>query len=601
MKNLLFSIILFFSFQSFAQDSIQTIVHLLTYLSQDYPDAVGGGKVLSEDEYEEQVEFIENILKLADKEKLFPIEIRQDLAQLKKLIDLKTEPPIVTKLATELKFKVIDAFKIPTSPSSWPSLENGKAVYQKNCLSCHGVSGNGDGPDSKGLNPMPRNFHDKERMEFVSPFQAFNTVKLGIEGTSMVANPTLSESEIWDVAFYVISLRHENSLKKQNSSIELVDISSKSDHELKQQLGDIEDKNAQISFVRTLNKDSKKDVAFFIRKANSNLDDSLKFYNAKEFEKSERSALVAYLEGVEPIEKFIKGTSLKSEIESSMTGLRQGIKLRVPLEDIEKRVITARKNLSNAQETLEGSKWMPFWLSFGVVFREAMESLLLIISIITIVRKANVKSAERWIHGGWIFSIVLGIVGYIVLDKTISISGTQIERMEGVISLLAAAILLYVGIWFQRKSHMQKWMELIQKKVSSSLSGGSLFGLALTSFLIVFREVFETMLFVKILLIEYNSILLVILGILAAVVTTIIIGLAFLKFSAKIPLKNFFTISSLLILFLVLMLIGKGVGAFQTIGIISSTQFLVTTVEVLTAQLVVLTAGIYILFFHKNN
>ncbi|MFI5392024.1 MAG: FTR1 family protein, partial [Bacteriovoracales bacterium] len=204
-------------------------------------------------------------------------------------------------------------------------------------------------------------------------------------------------------------------------------------------------------------------------------------------------------------------------------------------------------------------------------------------------------------HGGWIFSIILGIVSYIILDKTFSISGAHIEKMEGFVSLLAAGILLYVGVWFQRQSHMKKWINLINKKVSTSIGGGNLIGLASISFLVVFREVFETMLFVKILLLQYNALFLVLSGILLAIIITLIIGMAFLKVSAKIPLKPFFNISSILILVLVLMLISKGILAFQKTGIISSTQILNSSLEVIIPQLLVLGIGIYTLFFNKKN
>jgi high-affinity iron transporter len=125
--------------------------------------------------------------------------------------------------------------------------------------------------------------------------------------------------------------------------------------------------------------------------------------------------------------------------------------------------------------------------------------------------------------------------------------------------------------------------------------------LASISFLVVFREVFETMLFVKILLLQYNALFLVLSGILVAIVITLIIGMAFLKVSAKIPLKPFFNISSILILVLVLMLISKGVLAFQKTGLFSSTQILNSSLEVIIPQLLVLGIGIYTLFFNKKN
>jgi high-affinity iron transporter len=148
---------------------------------------------------------------------------------------------------------------------------------------------------------------------------------------------------------------------------------------------------------------------------------------------------------------------------------------------------------------------------------------------------------------------------------------------------------------------MKKWVSLINQKIQTSLSAGNLMGLATISFLVVFREVFETMLFVKILLIQYNSLSLVLLGIILAIITTIIIGMAFLKFSAKIPLKHFFTISSFLILFLVLMLIYRGVGALQKTGFISTTAILNSSLEILIPQILVLILGFYTLFFSKKK
>jgi high-affinity iron transporter len=602
MKKILL-LLLFFSLQIQAKNNTQTIVHLLTYLSQDYPHAVVEGKVISEEEFHEQIEFTEELIKLANSEGTFPKEIKSSLVELKKLVEQKADAGQVAKIALEIKSKVIDIFKIQTHPSSWPSIKNGQKIYEKNCLSCHGATGLGDGPDAKELEPAPRSFYDTERMDFISPFQAFNTVSLGIEGTSMVAFNDLTEQERWDVSFYVLSFRHLNLPKEKNNDFNLMEVSSKSDSELKAKLTDITAKsqNARISYLRSLDTESKEDVIFFIGKLNNLLDECSDFYSKGEFEKSEKSALLAYLEGVEPIEKFITGTDLLPQIESSMKNLRDGIKSRLPYNEISKLVSDSKNTASEIQKNLEGSKLLPFWLSFGVVFREAMESLLFIISIVTIIRKANVKGAEKWVHGGWIFSIILGIVSYIILDRTFSISGAHIEKMEGFVSLLAAGILLYVGVWFQRQSHMKKWIKLINQKVSTSIGGGNLIGLASISFLVVFREVFETMLFVKILLLQYNALFLVLSGILLAIIITLIIGMAFLKVSAKIPLKPFFNISSILILILVLMLISKGILAFQKTGIISSTQILSSSLEVIIPQLLVLGIGIYTLFFNKKN
>ena len=41
-------------------------------------------------------------------------------------------------------------------------LGGGQAIYQKNCLRCHGVNGEGNGPDAGTLMVPPANFHTHE-------------------------------------------------------------------------------------------------------------------------------------------------------------------------------------------------------------------------------------------------------------------------------------------------------------------------------------------------------------------------------------------------------------------------------------------------------
>ncbi len=48
-------------------------------------------------------------------------------------------------------------------------------------------------------------------MREISPFQAFNTIRLGVPGTAMAPFHSFSDREVWDLAFYIESLRHDTS------------------------------------------------------------------------------------------------------------------------------------------------------------------------------------------------------------------------------------------------------------------------------------------------------------------------------------------------------------------------------------------------------
>lgn len=102
-------------------------------------------------------------------------------------------------------------------PKATPELlEKGKASFAKNCVSCHGPKGEGDGMLSKNLKPPPRNLVTeplKNGGEHPDVQNVFDTLRTGSKGTAMVAFTGLPEEERWALAHYVISLRGGSSKK----------------------------------------------------------------------------------------------------------------------------------------------------------------------------------------------------------------------------------------------------------------------------------------------------------------------------------------------------------------------------------------------------
>ncbi len=82
-----------------------------------------------------------------------------------------------------------------------------------------------------------------------------------------------------------------------------------------------------------------------------------------------------------------------------------------------------------------------------------------------------------------------------VATYAIGISGASRELTEGFGSLFAAVILLSVGIWMHGKSNADAWQGYIRDKMARALSRRSAWFLFLLAFVVVYREVFETILF----------------------------------------------------------------------------------------------------------
>src|SRR6185369_15891625 len=99
----------------------------------------------------------------------------------------------------------------------------------------------------------------------------------------------------------------------------------------------------------------------------------------------------------------------------------------------------------------------------------------------------------------------------------------------------------------------------------AALNKRNLMGLAFISFTAVFREAFETVLFLRALWIEGGmaSKSAMVSGVVSSMALIFILSWAFLKYSASIPIKKLFDFSSSLMGVLAVILIGKGLHSLQ--------------------------------------
>ena len=120
------------------------------------------------------------------------------------------------------------------------------------------------------------------------------------------------------------------------------------------------------------------------------------------------------------------------------------------------------------------------------------------------------------------------------------------------------------------KSRADEWQRYIRETMSKALSRGSawfLFGLA---FIVVYREVFETILFFAALWTADNG-MTILAGSGAAILLLSVIAWAMLRYSRKLPIGRFFAYSSALMIVLTVILTGKGIAALQEAGLMSVT------------------------------
>lgn len=96
-------------------------------------------------------------------------------------------------------------------PADQRSLIDGKTIYVTNCIGCHGVSGNGEGPAAQYfLNPFAYNFTDAKNMTnglSTAPGSLYEHILFGIKGTAMPAfGQDLTVQNIWDLTNFLYTI-----------------------------------------------------------------------------------------------------------------------------------------------------------------------------------------------------------------------------------------------------------------------------------------------------------------------------------------------------------------------------------------------------------
>ena len=578
----LLAVILTISVHSLADESKpspELVVHLLDYLAKDYGGAVQNGKVVSEFEYAEQVEFANIVGKNATGvEKLNADQaFAADVKSLQQMIGSKASADEVTRLARKLQQDAIRLAEIDVAPRGLPDLSSGAKLYQTNCISCHGNTGHGDGIAGKGLDPAPANFHDADLVWNSAPYKFYNTIRLGVPGTGMIAFSQLSDKEIWDLAFYLKSLPvADKNHTAAPAKLSLKDAATLTDQEIAAYLGgDTDENKASIAALRAIGSISENGNPLEI--AERLLNESESAARSGDFTKANDFALRAYLEGIEPLEPKMRANlpGFVEEIEALMIHYRASVQKHEAIGKIESQKKEILGKLGEVKKLFAETKMSPgvaFGAAFSIFLREGFEAILIIVILISILKAMNQPQAIRWVHFGWIAAVAVGIAAWFASGALLSMSGLSRELMEGAISLLAVVVLVYVGFWLHRYAEMKRWRAFLESKLKAGLTKGSYFALALVAFMAVFREAFEVVLFLRAIWIDLDSSGQNVagLGILASLGILIVLSYFAVKESKKLPLGKLFQVCSWTMMALAVILIGKGIHSLQEAGLVGA-------------------------------
>jgi high-affinity iron transporter len=203
--------------------------------------------------------------------------------------------------------------------------------------------------------------------------------------------------------------------------------------------------------------------------------------------------------------------------------------------------------------------------SFLITFREALEAALIIGIIAAYLAKIGRKDLYRYLNIGIIGAIAASAVAALVF-KTVygEFEGRAEQLFEAAAAMTAAAVLTYMIFWMAGNS--KKLKGELQEKIDLSLSKGEKLGIAALSFIAVFREGVETVLFLGTLAI--NSPIDTLIGFILG--AAIVIMLSFLMFKGiySLDMSRFFKYTSILLILFSAGLAAVAVHEFNEAGII---------------------------------
>jgi high-affinity iron transporter len=251
--------------------------------------------------------------------------------------------------------------------------------------------------------------------------------------------------------------------------------------------------------------------------------------------------------------------------------------------------------------------------SFGTLVREGVEAILVIAAIAAYLLRMGEKRSVTVVYWAAVVGVLASALAAVALQRLINLSGANQEIIEGGTMILATVVLFCVSNWMFSKAEAEAWKEYITSKVKKAVTTGSAFALAAASFLAVFREGAETILFYQSILSQAGSdTTMVWVGFTAGALVLVVIFLVIRHGTMKLPLKPFFMATSVLMFIMSIVFVGGGIKELQEGNVVPVTLIdgfptvellkIYPTVQTLAPQLFLLALTIFsILIIHKRQ
>jgi high-affinity iron transporter len=287
----------------------------------------------------------------------------------------------------------------------------------------------------------------------------------------------------------------------------------------------------------------------------------------------------AYLDSYERIEVPLRpiNPDYTLDMEIKFAELRNLIQQHQPYPKVEAKVVEIRSGLDESERLVTGTGTLApslaFSTSFSIIFREGLESALIIGAILTYLEASRNSHYKKHVYLGIVISLIATVITWFIAQFVIDITGASKELIEAIAGISAVAVLFWVSFWILNKVETKKWIEFVKAKVWQATTTGSVMVFSMLSFFTVYREGFETVLFYQAMLsFAKNMETFVFLGLVLGLAVILSVVFIIRKLGKKLPLRVLFGLTMGIGAYMSIAFIGNAIREFQEIGYISTTH-----------------------------
>lgn len=312
-----------------------------------------------------------------------------------------------------------------------------------------------------------------------------------------------------------------------------------------------------------------------------NLQTLLVQYKEGDYQSAYTTARSAYLDSYEHVEIPLRviDPNFTLEAEIQFAELRNLINNRADYEKVQEATVAIKRSLDESERLVSGTGTLAptiaFSSSFALIFREGLESVLILGAILTYLEASRNTKFKPYVYYGVVAAIAATAVTWFIASYVIEISGANRELIEAIAALSATAVLFYVSFWILNKIETKKWMEFVKAKVWQASATGGFAVFVMLSFFTVYREGFETVLFYQAMFgfAKYMEAY-VGLGFVLGIAVLLVVYYGMRRIGKRLPLKALFGLTMGVGAYLSIAFMGNAIRELQTLDIIPVTNMI---------------------------